>query len=118
MKEYFEKIYSKSKKEFNKLLKDKITNNEKAFIVTANPETLMIAEENEEFKKCLLDKETIIVPDGIGVVKGARKLKYDMAETIPGVELCSEIFEICNEQKNLYIFSVPNKKFWIYLLRI
>lgn len=49
MKEYFEKIYSKTKNEFNTLLEEKITKNEKTFIVTANPETLMIAEENSDF---------------------------------------------------------------------
>lgn len=110
MKEYFEKIYDKTKEEFNALLEEKITKNEKTFIVTANPETLMIAEENEEFKKCLLDSQTVIVPDGVGVVKGARMLNYNIPGTIPGVELCSKIFEICNEQKKSIYFLGAKKE--------
>ena len=86
MKEYFEKIFSESEEEFHKLIENKIENSQKSFIVTANPETLMIAEENEEFKKSLLDENTIIVPDGIGVIKGMQMLKYKQSGTITGVE--------------------------------
>lgn len=110
MKEYFEKIYSKTKEEFNTVLEEKITKDEKTFIVTANPETLMIAEEKEEFKNCLLDDQTIIVPDGVGVVKGAKMLGYNMTETIPGVELCSKIFEVCNKQKKSIYFLGAKKE--------
>lgn len=110
MKEYFEKIYSKTKNEFNTLLEEKITKNEKTFIVTANPETLMIAEENSDFKKCLLDEKTTIVPDGVGVVKGAKMLGLEMPETIPGVELCSKIFEVCNKQKKSVYFLGAKKE--------
>lgn len=110
MKEYFEKIYSKTKEEFNAVLEEKITKDEKTFIVTANPETLMIAEEKEEFKNCLLDEQTIIVPDGVGVVKGAKMLGYNMPETIPGVELCSKIFEVCNKQKKSIYFLGAKKE--------
>ena len=39
------------------------------FIVTANPETFNIAENDDSFKKLLLSKDTTIVPDGIGIVK-------------------------------------------------
>lgn len=110
MKEYFEKVYSKTKEEFKKSLEEKITKNEKTFIVTANPETLMIAENNGDFKECLLDKNTVIVPDGIGVVKGAKILGYKIPETITGVELCSKILEVCNEQKkSIYFFGAKQE---------
>lgn len=106
MKEYFEKIYSDTEQKFHDLVDKSIVENKKMFIVTANPETLMIAEENSEFKDCLLHKDTIIVPDGIGVVKGARMCGYDINGTITGVELAKKIFEICNrEEKSLYLFG-------------
>ena len=41
------------------------------FIVTANPETFMKADSINEFDKVLMKPDTIIVPDGIGVVKAA-----------------------------------------------
>ena len=69
------------------------------FIITANPETLMIAEDNNEFQKILLDEKTTIVPDGIGVLKGAKMLGIEMKETITGVELCVRLFEYLNEMK-------------------
>ena len=84
--------------------------NNKMFIVTANPETLMIAENNIDLKKALLDDKTMIIADGIGVVKGARMLKYNIPETIPGVELCSKLFEYCNEfKKSIFLFGAKEE---------
>lgn len=79
------------------------------FIVTANPETIMTAEQNEDFNKALLDENTTIIPDGIGVVKGAKMLGYNVVETIPGVELCTKLFEYCN-QYSKSIFLLGAKK--------
>lgn len=76
------------------------------FIVTANPETIMTAENNEDYKKALLDEQTVIIPDGIGIVKGAAILGHKVEETIPGVELCTKLFEYCNEfNKNLFLLG-------------
>lgn len=110
MKIYFEKIYKNSSTEFNNLVKKNILNNIKMFIVTANPETLMIAEENDNLKNALLDKDTTIIADGIGVVKGAKMLNYNIEETIPGVELCSKLFEYCNElKKSIFLFGAKEE---------
>ncbi|MGN1300954.1 MAG: WecB/TagA/CpsF family glycosyltransferase [Clostridia bacterium] len=79
------------------------------FIVTANPETIMTAEQNGNFKKALLDENTTIIPDGIGIVKGAKILGYHVKETIPGVELCTKLFEYCN-QYSKSIFLLGAKK--------
>ncbi len=99
IKKYIEKTYNKSKDSFHNLVKENLKNEEKMFIVTANPETLMIAEDNNEFQKILLDEKTMIVPDGIGVLKGAKMLGIEMEETITGVELCTKLFEYLNEMK-------------------
>ena len=110
IKKYIEKTYNKSATTFHSLIKENLKNDVKTFVVTANPETLMIAEENEEFKNLLLDKETIIVPDGIGVVKGAKILNIQMEGTIPGVELCSKLFEYLNEMnKSLCLFGAKKE---------
>jgi len=88
------------------LVKQNILNTKKMFIITANPETIMTAENNKNFKAALLDKQTIIIPDGIGVVKGANLLGYKVEETIPGVELCTKLFEYCNEfNKSLFLLG-------------
>lgn len=106
MIDYFSKVYKKTTKDFYELVKEKLINNVKTFIVTANPETFMIAEQNPDFKKAILDEKTIIIPDGIGVVKGGQMLGYDIAETITGVELCSKLFEYCNTfHKSIFLFG-------------
>lgn len=110
IKKYIEKTYNKSKDSFHNLVKENLKNDEKMFIVTANPETLMIAEDNKEFSKVLLDEKTIIVPDGIGVLKGAKMLGIDMKETITGVELCAKLFEYLNEMnKSLCLFGAKKE---------
>ena len=58
MKAYIEKIYNKSKKEFYENIEQKIQKEQKEFIITANPEILMIGEKDEEFNKILMDPET------------------------------------------------------------
>lgn len=110
MIKYFEKIYKGSKNEFHKLVRKNLKSDTKMFIVTANPETLMIAEEDDNFKKALLDNNTTIIADGIGVVKGAKMLNYNIEETIPGVELCSKLFEYCNElKKSIFLLGAKDE---------
>jgi len=110
MKEYFDKLYKYSKEEFYNQVNTFIINEEKKFIVTANPETLMIAESNPDFKKVLLDSKTTIIADGIGVVKGAKILNYTIKETIPGVELCTQLFQYCNElEKSIFLFGAKEE---------
>lgn len=107
---YIKKVYRDGKKSFVQILEGNIKNDKKTFIVTANPETLMIANKNQEFDKCLIDGNTIIVPDGIGVVKGANLLSYNIKETITGVELCSDIFRILNDNsKSIYLFGAKRE---------
>lgn len=110
MIEYFTKIYKDSADSFHNLVKSNLSNNRKMFIVTANPETLMIAEKNYDFKSTLLDDATTIIADGIGIVKGSKMLKHDIKETIPGVELCTKLFEYCNElQKSIFLLGAKEE---------
>lgn len=110
MIKYFEKMYKGSKTEFYKLVKENLKNDTKMFIVTANPETLMTAKKNNNFKEAILDKDTTIIADGIGILKGAQILDYNIKETIPGVELCSKLFEFCNEfNKSIFLFGAKKE---------
>lgn len=110
VEKYISKVYSKGEESFVSELEERVKENKKTFIVTANPETLMIANSNEKFDECLMNEETIIVPDGIGVVKGARMLNYDLEETITGVGLCKKLFEIGNrEEKSIYLFGAKDE---------
>ena len=59
MLSYIKKTYKGTKSEFLKEIEEKLVNDKKAFIVTANPETFMKANQNEEFDKILKADETL-----------------------------------------------------------
>lgn len=107
---YLKKLYKGSKEEFFAEIKNSLEKGEKKFIVTANPETIMIAEEHAEFEHALLDEKTIIIPDGVGVEKGASMIGYTMHGTITGVELVQHLFQYGNEmKKSIFLFGAKNE---------
>ena len=106
MKKYITKLYKKSKESYYKILEKDLKNKNKKFIVTINPETLMIAEKDIELKEILEDDSVSFVPDGIGVVKAAKMIGVDVKERIPGIEIAEKLFEFANEsKKSLYLFG-------------
>ena len=76
MKAIFNKLYKASFKSFKNLILKDLTTENKRFIVTVNPETIITATKDEKFKSLLLYKNTTIVADGISVVKAGRMLGY------------------------------------------
>lgn len=106
MNEYFKRIYTDSAERFYGQLKQFLLKEKKEFIVTANPETFMKSLEDKELKKLLLDKDTILVPDGVAIVKSARILGYNVKERITGVDIAYELLEYGNElKKSIYLFG-------------
>ena len=106
MKELFDKLYNKEESSFYNILSKNLKNNKKMFIVTANPETFMISEKDEDMKDLLLDKNTILVPDGIGIVKAARMINYDVKERITGIDIANKLLELGNiQKKSIYLFG-------------
>ena len=110
MLEYFKRLYSKSAESFHKLIKKNLKENRKQFIVTANPETFMKAEQDDEMNKMLLDENTTIVPDGIGIVKAAKMIDFDIKERIPGIDIAVKLLEYGNEfNKTIYLFGAKEE---------
>ena len=106
MKKYFEKIYLKGMDSFEKEMYNALIHEEKRFVITANPETLMIGQNDKEFDRVLKSKSSTIVPDGIGVVKAARLLGYNVKERVTGVELSKKLLEYADqEQKSIFLFG-------------
>lgn len=106
MRKLFDKLYKKSAQSFYEILSDNLKNNKKTFVVTANPETFMISEKNEDVRKMLLDKETVMVLDGIGVLKAGKKIGYNIEERITGIDIANELLKFGNEQKkSIYLFG-------------
>lgn len=110
MRKLFDKLYNKSKESFYEILKDKLKKEEKMFLVTANPETFMKSEEDSELNTLLHDKNTVLVPDGIGIVKAARSIGYDVKERITGIDIAVKLLEYGNElKKDIYLFGAKQE---------
>lgn len=98
MLEYLNNLYTDSKESFFKYICGRALAGEKTFVVTANPETFMHGKNNSDFHRLLCDKETVITPDGIGVVKAAQWAKKAPKERITGVETTCELLRFGGEQ--------------------
>lgn len=110
MIEYFKKIYNGTVEDFYNLVFENLKNNKKMFIITANTETLVNAEENVVLKNTLLKDSTTVIADGIGIIKGAKILKHSIKEIIPGVELSEKLLKFCNEsEKSIYLFGAKKE---------
>ncbi|MDY4975632.1 MAG: WecB/TagA/CpsF family glycosyltransferase [Clostridia bacterium] len=61
-------------------------------IVTPNPEIAYLAYQDAEFRQ-VLNSADLTLPDGIGIVYGAKILGTPLQERVPGYELCCHILE-------------------------
>lgn len=113
------KIYNKEKEVYYDLLKKDLKNKKKRFIITLNPETLMISEKDNELKKMLLDKNVSLVPDGIAVVKAARKIGNNVKERITGIEIAEELIKKANEKGySLYLFGAKEEVLKTFVTKV
>lgn len=76
--------------ELRETVEKAIRNGEKLHIVTANPEMLVI--QNPDFCSVLRSAE-IRLPDGIGVVLGAKALRCGKLRRFPGIEVAEMLME-------------------------
>ena len=106
----YETLYKKTKEECYKLIEKKLKNKEKTFIITANPETYMLSEKDTEIESIINNKENLIVPDGIAIVKTASFLGYNIKERITGVDLAEYLFKLANKNKyKVYLFGATEE---------
>lgn len=74
-------------------------------IYTPNPEIVMKAIENSDFK-AILNEGDLVVPDGIGVVLASKIHHLGLKERVPGIELMALMLEYCNRAgKSIYLFG-------------
>lgn len=110
MKKLFKRLYKDGVVSFNKNMLTNLKNDKKMFIVTANPETFMKSEKDEEIRKMLLDKNTTIVPDGIGIVKAANILNFDIKERVTGIDIAYKLLEYADQlDKKVYFFGAKQE---------
>lgn len=72
------------------ILKILLKNGKKNFIITPNPEILVIANNNKNYKK-ILNSANLASPDGIGVMLAARFLGKPLKERFSGVDMLEDV---------------------------
>ena len=86
-----------------------LEHNEKKIIFTPNPEFIMNALNDKDFME-ILNKSNLNIPDGIGVVIGAKMLGYNIRERVPGFDLIQGIFyKIKNTDKTVYFLGASEE---------
>ena len=72
-----------------------------------------------EFDQILKSEKTIIVPDGIGVVKASNMLNYPVKERVTGVEIVQSLLRILNEeQKSIYLLGAKEEVLEAFVSKI
>lgn len=100
---YLKKVYKGNKTSLYEKINDDIDKGNKQFIITANPETLMNGLEINEFDAILLDEQSLVIPDGIGLIKALQLAGYGDYGRIPGVEFAQLLFRMA-DIKGLKLF--------------
>ncbi len=66
------------------------------YVVTPNPEFLLAAEKDPEFRR-VLNAADLVLPDGIGVVYSAKLLGTPLKERVPGIEFAEAMLSTLND---------------------
>ncbi|MBU8566625.1 WecB/TagA/CpsF family glycosyltransferase [Virgibacillus pantothenticus] len=75
----------------------RLANNEKCFIVTANPEIVMKTRESKAYKN-MVKQADYVVPDGVGIVMASKFQKQPIKERIPGYDLMLDLLATADKK--------------------
>ena len=67
------------------------------YVVTPNPEIVWLAQERSDFMEAL-NAADLVIPDGIGVIYGAKLLGTPLKERVPGFELAGNLIRLAAEK--------------------
>lgn len=87
---------SLTKEQLLRNLTKRVGEKSKTFLVTANPEIVMHANENPEYMQMVKNADFVIA-DGIGIIIGSKVIGQPLPERIPGFELLQELLKIGND---------------------
>jgi N-acetylglucosaminyldiphosphoundecaprenol N-acetyl-beta-D-mannosaminyltransferase len=75
------------------------------YVVTPNPEIVEVCRENPEANR-VINEADLVLPDGIGVIKGAAMLGPPLKERTPGIEFASHLMgRMAEEGMSLYLLG-------------
>lgn len=100
-------IFSENKSALVEKIKSTKT---KLHIVSGNPEVLTNGLKNEELYKNFTSKDSIIIPDGIGLVIASKIKKTPVKEKIAGIDVLKDILDYCNKNnKSVYLLGAKEE---------
>lgn len=82
--------------------------NKRNFVVTANAEIIMMAQEDKEYKKLLAETADLVLPDGAGTVWAGNYLGYRIPERVAGYDLYLRLLEEA-AKKNIPVYFFGGK---------
>lgn len=94
--------------QFIKQLEEDLKTKQNKFIITANPEIVLYANDNPKYME-LINSADYVTPDGIGIVKAAKTLGTPIPERITGYDTLIELLKIANKN-NLSIYFLGSKE--------
>ena len=75
------------------------------YVVTPNPEIVEVCREDPE-ARAAVNGADLVLPDGVGVIKGAAMLGTPLKEKTPGIEFAAHLMErLAEEGKSLYLLG-------------
>lgn len=75
------------------------------YVVTPNPEIVEVCREDPEARRAVNGAD-LVLPDGIGVIKGAAMLGTPLKEKTPGIEFAAHLMErMAGEGLSLYLLG-------------
>ena len=87
---------------------DRIDRRESTMIVTANPEIVMTAKDDADYREIINDVADYVTADGIGVVKAAKMLDKEIPERVAGYDLFTWFMKLA-DQKRLRVYLIGAK---------
>lgn len=77
------------------------------YIVTPNPEIVMLCRDDPKLAEAVKDA-ALVLPDGVGIIYGAKILGTPMKQKLPGIDFAAELFPIMAE-RGLSLFLLGAK---------
>jgi N-acetylglucosaminyldiphosphoundecaprenol N-acetyl-beta-D-mannosaminyltransferase len=88
-------------------LAERVGNEQKAFVVTANPEIVMYADAHQRYKN-ILDSADYVVADGTGIVLASRLLNTPLKERVTGFDLTISLLQKA-DQNNWSVYLLGGR---------
>lgn len=90
-------------------LEDRLVEGEKAFVVTANAEIIMMCQHDAKYNRIVEEMADLVLPDGAGAVWAGRHLGYTVPERVAGFDLYLRLMELSSKKgyKAFFFGSSP-----------